>query len=328
MSAIFRALRSACATMAALALGAATPAAFAQAYPTKPIRIVVPFPAGGSTDAVARLVGTRLYDAWGQTVVVDNKPGAGGIIGNDAVAKAAPDGYTLLLGITALVQAPSLYARLPYDVSKDLTGVAQIALSQDLFVVHPGVPAATLKEFVALAKASPGRYSVGSYGNGTSSHIHAEMLKQQAGIELVHVPYKGGAPQLTDLLAGQIQSAFLDVANARAQLASGKFKVLAVSGERRSKLAPDAPTFTELGYKDFEPYGFFGLFVPAGTPGEIVSKLSSELTRIVRAPDVAARIEELGLQPSGLGAAEFAPLLVRDREMWKRTIQAGQVRIE
>ena len=324
--------RSALATLVTLALptaiALASPDAQAQAFPSKPIKIVVPYAAGGSTDAIARLLGGKLAEAWGQSVLVDNKPGAGGLLGNDFVAKAAPDGHTLLLGITALVQLPHLQPKLPYDVSKDLIPVTQVALSANLFCVASRVNANSLAEFITLAKAQPGKLGYGSYGTGTSSHIHGEMLKTQAGIDMVHVPYKGGAPQLNDLLGGQLDAAMLDIANARAHLASGKFKVLAITGERRLKVVSETPTFTELGYKDFEPYGWFGFFLPAGTPRDVVAKTSAEIVRILQLPDVVSRVEALGLQVTAQGADAFAPTVQRDLATWGRTIAAGKVKLD
>ena len=322
-------LTTAILTLACVAfLACETSNAQAQTFPNKAVKIVVPYAAGGSTDAVGRLVGGKLAEAWGQSVVVDNKAGASGILGNDFVAKAAPDGHTLLLGITALVQLPHLQPKLPYEVSKDLIPVTQVALSADLFVVASKVPANTLAELIALAKAQPGKLSYGTYGTGTSSHIHGEMLKTQASIDMIHVPYKGGAPQMNDLLGGQLDAAFLDIGNARAQLASGKFKVLAITGERRLKLVPETPTFTELGFKDFEPYGWFAFFLPAGTPRDVVSKTSAELVRIMQMPDVVARIEGMGLQVTAQSGEAFAATVQRDMAAWGRTIVSGKVKLD
>ena len=318
-----------CAVGTALALCAGVAAtAQAQTYPSKPIRLVVPYPAGGATDTLGRLLGTRLQEAFGQTVIVDNKPGAGGVIGNDAVAKAAPDGHTVLIGITALIQAPALGSKLPYDPLRDLIPVAQIASSADLFVVNPALPVNSMKEFVDHAKANPKKYSFGSYGNGTSSHIHGEMLNMQAGLDLTHVSYKGAAPLVNDLLGGQIPSAFVDFGSARAHLASGKFRILAITGAKRSKSLPNVPTFTELGYKAYEPYGWFGVFVPAGTPKDIVNKLSAEVVRILKLPEVTARIEDLGLRVDGIGAQEFTEIVKTDAPLWAKVIRDAQIKVD
>ena len=322
----------AAAVLLALCLGFSAPAqsqgAGAQAYPNRVIKLVVPYPAGGSTDILARLVAAKLGEAWGQPAVVENRPGASGIIGNDLVAKAAGDGYTVLMGITALIQGQSLFAKLPYDPIRDFLPVAQLALSADLFVVQPNNPANSLKEFVELAKANPKKYNYGSYGNGTSSHLHGEMLNEQAGLDLTHVAYRGAAPQITDFLGGQLSAAFIDSGSIRQHLSSGKFKVLAVTGERRSKLAPAVPTFTELGYKAFEPYGWFGVFLPAATPAEIVNKLSTEVVRILQLHEVAARIDDLGLQISGKGAQEFAEVVKTDTPLWAKVIKDAKVKLD
>ncbi|WP_307617460.1 Bug family tripartite tricarboxylate transporter substrate binding protein [Variovorax boronicumulans] len=299
-----------------------------QSYPSKPIRLVVPYPPGGTTDVLARLIGRNLYESWSQATIVDNRPGASGIIGNNSVAKAAPDGYTVLIGITALIQAPALNVALPYDTFNDLVPVAQIASSADLFVVNPSMPANTLSEFVAHARAHPKIYSFGSYGNGTSSHVHGEMLNMQAGLDLIHVPYKGAAAQVNDMLSGQLSTAFVDIGAAQPHLHSGKFRILAATGARRSTLLPDVPTFTELGYKSYEPYGWFGVFVPRGTPKDIVDKLSAEIVRIVNLPEVSTRIHRLGLRVDGVEAIEFARVLKTDALLWSRAIKEAQIKAD
>ena len=312
------------------ALGAAAfgPAHAQAPYPSRPIRFIVPYPPGGGTDIIGRTLAARLGEAWGQTVIVENRAGASGVIGNDLVAKAAPDGYTVLIGITTLIQMPHLQPKLPYDVFRDFTPITQIAYSADLFAVPPSSPFQSLGQFVEAARAHPGRFNYGSYGNGTSSHIHGEMFNAQARLDLAHVPFKGGAPLLTDLIGGQLTSAFVDVSSASAQLEAGKLRVLAITGERRFKALPEVPTFTELGYRDFEPYGWFAALLPAGAPPEVVRKLSGELMRIIRLPDVQARLGELGLQPGGNTPEEFAAAMRRDYEIWGRVIRAGKITLE
>lgn len=300
----------------------------AASYPNKPIRIIVPYPAGGATDIIGRLIGAKLTADWKQPTIIENKAGAGGTLGNAEAAKAAPDGYTVLVGITAIIQAPGMYKNLRYDVFKDFTPVSEIARSGDLFVVAADVPANTLKEFVALAKANPDKYAYGSYGNGTSSHIHGEMFNDQAGMKLQHVPYKGAAPMLNDLLGGQLNTAFLDIATGRAHLSSGKFKVLATTGAQRLKATPDVPTFTELGYKDFEPFGWFGVFVPAATPKPVVDKLATEVIKVVNMPDVRQRLEELSLMPVGSTPAEFAAAMRADSPKWLKAIKDADIRLD
>jgi tripartite-type tricarboxylate transporter receptor subunit TctC len=305
-------------------LAAAIPAA-AQDYPAQPVRIVVPYPAGGATDTLARTIATKLQEAWGQPVVVDNKPGASGAIGNDFVAKAAPDGYTALLGITAIVQLPAM-KKLPYDVMKDLRPLAQVASTNSAFVVPPSTPATSLKEFIALARAHKGKYDFGSYGVGTSSHIQGSLLNQQAGLDLQHVPYKGAAPLLQDLKGGQLTSAFIDMATLRPQIDG--FKVLAVTGTQRNRLLPNVPTFAEQGFHSFEPVGWFGLFMPAGVPAPVAKKFSAEVERILKLPDVAARIEGLGMQPGTLAGDDFGRLVRSDAQVYARIIKDANITLD
>jgi tripartite-type tricarboxylate transporter receptor subunit TctC len=303
--------------------------AFAQdasAYPSQPLRIVVPYPAGGATDTLARLVATKLQESWRQTVVVENKPGASGTIGNDMVAKAPRDGHTILLGITAIVQVQSLMPKLPYDALKDLQPLVQVASTNSIFVVPASAPASTLKEFIAAAKANPGRLNYGSYGMGTSSHIQGSLLNLQAGLDLTHVPYKGAAPLLTDLRGGQLSSAFIDMATARPHLEY--LKVLAATGTRRNKTLPNVPTFAELGFQSFEPVGWFGLFMPTGVPASITDKFTAEATRILHLPDVVARIEQLGMTPGELKGEEFARVVKSDAAVYARIIKDANIRME
>jgi len=300
----------------------------AQSYPNRALKFVVPYPAGGSTDIIGRMLAARLSEAWGQPVVVENRTGASGIIGNDFVGKSPADGYTVLIGITAMIQSAYTHAKLPYDPFKDFAPVTEIARSADLFVVAKSVPANNLKEFIALAKADPKAYSYGSYGNATSSHIHGEMFNMQAGLELAHVPYKGAAPMINDLYGGQINTAFVDVGSARSHLASGRFKVLALTGTERFKFLPDVPTFGEAGYPGFEPRGWFGVFLPASSPGDIVKKLSAEIGRIIRAPEVATRLNDMGLIAVGGTPEEFAAMIKADAPEWGKVIKGARIKIE
>ncbi|HEU0199968.1 MAG TPA: tripartite tricarboxylate transporter substrate binding protein, partial [Burkholderiaceae bacterium] len=260
--------------------------------------------------------------------IVDNKPGASGTIGNAAVAKAAPDGYTVLLGITAIVQAPPLMPNLPYDVLKDLQPVTEVARASSVFAVPTDSPAANLKDFVALVKANPSKYNFGSYGAGTSSHIQGALLNLQAGLDMAHVPYKGAAPLVNDLLGGQLTAAFIDSATASPHLKSGKFKVLAVTGANRNKLLPDVPTFQELGYHSFEPYGWFGLFMPAGVPADVLKKFSAEAMRVLRMPDIVARIEAMGLTPVGNTPEEFARTVKNDAALYAKIIKDTKITLQ
>ena len=310
---------------AGLAFAAAAPA-FAQAnYPSQPIRFVVPYPAGGATDTLARTIAQKLNEAWAQPVLVENKVGASGTIGNGLVAKAPADGYTVLVGITALIQQQSLMDKLAYDPLKDFAAVTQIARSPSMFAVPLDSPARSLKDFIAMAKASPGKFSFGTYGAGTSAHIQGALLNQQAGLDMLHVPYNGAAPLVTALVGNQLPSAFIDSASARPQLKS--LRPLAVTGTQRMPGLPDVPTFQELGYHSFDPYGWFGLFVPAATPAPIVQKLSDEVNRILKLPDVTARIEALGLQVGGGKPEEFQKVLRTDAAIYARIIKESNIRL-
>jgi tripartite-type tricarboxylate transporter receptor subunit TctC len=319
----FTARRALVAGLAACAAGLA--GAQEAPYPTAPIRIVVPYPAGGGTDTVARTLSAKLQESWGQTVIVDNKPGASGVIGNDFVAKAPPDGYTVLLAITAIVQLPAM-KKLPYDVMKDLRPIAQAASTNSAFVVPASAPVSTLKEFIALAKSNKGKADFGSYGVGTSSHIQGTLLNQQAGLELTHVPYKGAAPLLQDLKGGQLMSAFIDMATLRPHLDS--FKVLAVTGAQRNRVLPNVPSFAELGFHSFELVGWFGLFMPAAVPAPIAKKFTAEVERILKLPDVVARIEGLGMVPGNAAGEDFARLVRADAQVYARIIKDANITLE
>jgi len=310
---------------AAAAFAFAAPA-FAQGnYPSQPLKLVVPYPAGGATDALGRMIGQKLQEAWGQTTIVENKPGAGGTIGNQLVARAPADGHTILIGITALIQQPPLMEKLPYDPLKDFAPVTQIARSPSLFVVPLDSPAKSLKDFVAMVKAKPGTYNFGTYGAGTSAHIQGALLNMQAGIDLVHVPFQGSAPLLTNIIGSQVASAFIDSASARPQLKS--MRVLAVTGTQRMPSLPEVPTLAELGYHSFEPYGWFGAFVPAATPAPVVRKLSEEIDRILRLPEVAAKIEGLGLQQAGGKPEDFQKILRTDAAIYAKIIKEANIRL-
>jgi tripartite-type tricarboxylate transporter receptor subunit TctC len=294
-------------------------------YPSQPIKLIVPYPAGGATDTLARTVAQKLQEAWNQTVIVENKPGAGGTIGNALVAKAPADGHTVLVAITALIQQPPMMDKLPYDPLKDFAPVTMIARSPSMLAVPLDSPAKNLKDFIALVKAAPGKYNFGSYGAGTSSHIQGSLLNQQAGIDLVHVPFQGAAPLVTNLVGGQLSSAFIDSASARPHLKS--MRPLAVTGTQRIPGMPDVPTFQEMGYKSFEPYGWFGMLMPATAPAPVVQKFSDEVNRILKLPEVTAKIEALGLWPAGNKPADFARILREDGAIYARIIKDANIRL-
>jgi tripartite-type tricarboxylate transporter receptor subunit TctC len=274
------------------------------------------------------MVASRLTDAWGQQIVVENRPGASGILGNDLVAKASPDGYTVLIGITTLVQMPHLNPKLPYDVFRDFTPIAQLALSSNLFAVPATSPAKTLKDFIAMARAESGKLGYGTYGAGTSSHLHGELFNLQTGLKLNHVPYKGGAPLATDLMGGQVPAGLIDVASARPHLASGRMRFLAISGSKRYAALPDVPTFAEQGLADFEANGWFAMFLPANAPREVSGKLAGEVARILKLPEVSARIADMGLAPGEVTLDAFGAVMKRDYAVWGRIVREAQIRLE
>jgi tripartite-type tricarboxylate transporter receptor subunit TctC len=314
-------------TIALLWIAGAPPAS-AQSYPDRRITFVVPYPAGGATDVAARLLATRLSDAWKQTVVVENKSGAGGIIGNDFVAKAPADGYTVLIAITQIIQAPSLVSKLPYDVFRDLAPVTQVALSPIVLTVPDAQPLRSFKDLIDLAKANPGKYPYGTFGNATTSHLYGELLKKTAGIDMTHVPYRGSAPLLNDLLGNQVTAAFVDLTTAGPQLSAGKVRALAVGGEQRKAQLPDVPTLAELGYTGFEAEGWVGVFLPAQTPKDIVTKLSAELARIIASAEGIAGLQALNLVPVGGTGELFEATLRRDFARWEKVAKTAGVKGE
>ena len=297
-------------------------------YPSQPVTFVVPFPPGAITDNIARLLAGELSAAWKVPVLVENRPGASGMIGTGQVARAAKDGYTALFTITTHVQMPALATKMPYDAVRDFVPVTQVALSRSLLAVGPGFAATDMKDFIAKVKAAPGKYSYGSYGTGTTGHIVGELFKKQAGVDLVHVPYKGGAPLLNDLLAGHIQIAIIDAGTSTPYLKAGKYRGLGIIGTKRAPVFPDIPTFGELGLEGFEPYAWMGMLMPAGVPKERVDRMSSELARIIARPDINKKLQELNLEPVGSNSDEFAEQLRRDAVTWKKVIELGNIRLD
>ncbi|WPG37004.1 tripartite tricarboxylate transporter substrate binding protein [Variovorax sp. EBFNA2] len=315
----------------ALAALFALPAAAQQApadYPSQPVTLVVPFPAGGITDNMARLVAQELGTAWGKPVVVDNRVGASGTIGAAAVARAPKDGHTALFTITTHVQMPALQRKLSYDAVKDFAAVSQIGISTSALVVTPDVPAKTLAALVTLLKAEPGKYSYGSTGVATTSHIYGELFKKEAGVDMPHVPYKGAAPMVTDLLGGHIRVAVLDTGTALPHLQSGKLRALAALGTQRSATLPQVATFQQAGYAGFEPYAWIALFLPAGTPQPRVDKMSKAVAAIVAKPEVQKKMRDMNIEPVGSTAAEFSVVLRQDADTWKRVIDKTGIRLE
>lgn len=319
-----------------LALGALThftalPAAAqatSSAYPAQTVTLLVPFPAGGITDSIARLLAQELGTAWGKPVVVDNRVGASGTIGATAVARAPKDGHTALFTITTHIQMPALRRALPYDAVKDFAAVSQIGISTSGLVVTPDFPATSLAELVTVLQAEPGKHTYGSTGFATTSHIYGELFKQEAGVHMPHVPYKGAAPLLTDLLGGHIRVALLDTGTALPYLQSGKLRALAALGTRRSDALPQVPTFQQAGYAGFEPYAWIGLFLPAGTPQARIEKMSATVAAIIARPEVQKRMREMNIEPVGSTAAEFSVVLRNDADTWKRVIDKTGIRLD
>jgi tripartite-type tricarboxylate transporter receptor subunit TctC len=304
-------------------------AARAQPYPSKPIRFVVPYPAGGPLDTVARLLGQKVSESTRQPVIVDNKPGAGGNIGADAVAKAAPDGYTILMGAVATHAInPYLYASMPYDAARDFIPVTQIASTPNVLVVNPSVPASTVPEFIAYAKANPGKLNFGSGSTGSAGHLAGELFKTMAGVDMTHVPYKGAAPAMNDLIGGQIQLMFDNLASSLAQVRAGRIKALAVTTAKRSALAPQLPTIAESGLPGFDINTWFGLFVPAGTPRGVVERLHAEFTRALAAPDIREKMLNLGAEPVGSTPEQFAAYVRAEAAKYARVVKASGARAD
>jgi tripartite-type tricarboxylate transporter receptor subunit TctC len=303
--------------------------AFGQAYPTRPIRLVVPSSAGaGVTDIMARLIGHRLSESLGQQIVVDNRPGASGILGSDVVAKAAPDGYTLLIANVSFIVNPYLYSKMPYDPLTDFLPVTMVNSAPLQLVVHPSVPANSVAELVAYAKSRPGQLNYGSGGLGSTPYLAAELFKSISGIDVVHVPYKGGAPALTELVGGQLTFMIENVPGTMPFVKSGKLRALAITSPQRSPLAPELPTMIEAGVPGYEMSGWNGIFAVKGTPPEIVAKLNAELVKILRAPDMKEQMAALGAEPVGDTPEELRAFLKADMARWGKIIQEKGIRPE
>jgi len=308
------------------ALLALVSAAHADDYPTRPIKLIVPFAAGGGNDTVARLAGEGLTTELGQPVVIDNRPGAGGIIGAEAVARAALDGYTLFLGgVGSHAINPNLHAHLSYDPIKDFAPITLVASAPLVLVVHPSVPATSVRELIALAKAQPGRLNYASNGNGSSSHLAAVMFASMTGIDIVHVPYKGLSPALADLIGGQVQLMFSSVVAIVPHVKAGKLRALAVSSRERLSLLPDLPTIAEAGVPGYETSSWYGILAPAGTPAEIVTRLNAALVKVVSQPDVRQALAQEGADPVGNSPAAFGAFIRSERQRLGDVIRQAKV---
>ncbi|HSS71577.1 MAG TPA: tripartite tricarboxylate transporter substrate binding protein [Casimicrobiaceae bacterium] len=314
----------------ALAVAAGGPTlAAGETYPARPIRLVVPFPAGGPLDVVARAIGQKLTDAWGQPVIIDNRPGAGGNIGADLVAKSAPDGYTILEGaLSTHAVNVSLYSKMPYDPIRDFAPITLVAVTPNVLVLNPSVPANSVQELIAYAKAHPGKLSFGSGSNGSAGHLAGEAFKAEAGVDMVHIPYKGGAPAMQALLAGDTQLMFDNLSNSTPQIKAGKIKALAVTTAKRSALAPELPTLAEAGLPGFDIYTWWGFLAPAGTPKEIIAKWNAEVTRILVTPEMKAFFAQQGAEPAPTSPEEFSALIRREITRYAKIVKDSGAKVD
>jgi tripartite-type tricarboxylate transporter receptor subunit TctC len=300
-----------------------------QSYPSKPIRLVVPFPAGGTTDLLARAMAQKLSEALGQQVVVDNRPGAGGNIGSDIVAKSAPDGYTLLMGTvgTHAINV-SLYAKMPYDAVKDFAPIVLVAGVPNVLVVHPALPVKTVPDLIKLAKEKPDSINFASSGNGTSIHLSGELFKSLTGVQMAHVPYKGSAPALTDLLGGQVQIMFDNLPSALPHIKAGKLRAIAVTSTKRAPALPDLPTIAESGVPGFEASSWFGMLAPAGTPREIVLRINAEANKALQAGDMKEKLLAQGAEAVGNSPEFFAEYIRSETTKWAKVVKDSGAKVD
>ena len=303
-------------------------AANAQSFPSKPIKMVVPFPAGGTVDFFARVVSTKLSESLGQPVLVENRAGAGGNIAVEAVAKSAPDGYTLLMGSEIVAINTSLYSRLSYDPLKDLAPITLVGTVPNILIVNPALPANSVKELIALAAKSPGKISFASTGQGTSSHLSSELFKLMAQVDITHIPYKGGPPAVADLIGGQVNMMFINMPTGIGHVKSGKARILAVSSLRRVSQLPDVPTVDQAGLKGYDTQAWSGLYAPAGTPPEVIAKLNAEVVKILKMPAVREQLAAQGAEPVGDSPEEFARFMRDEIAKWAKLIKISGAKVE
>ena len=315
--------------VAALATLSIAPAAFAQPYPSKPIRMIVGFPPGGGTDVVARVIGQKLFEWYGQTVVVENRAGATGTIGADVLAKSPPDGYSLMMGhANSHAIAPNLMAKLPYDPIKDFAPVSYVGYVPNVLSLHPSVPAKNMQELVALLKANPGKYTYASSGNGSSQHLSGEMFKLLTGTSALHVPYKGSGDAIKDLLAGTVSFNFDTMPPVLEHIKAGKLRGLGISTPKRLAQLPEVPTFAEEGLVGFEILNWYGVMAPAATPREIVAKLSADINKAMREPDVKTRLEQVGTQLREMSLEEFGAFMRAELVKYAKLVKDAKIRLE
>lgn len=302
--------------------------AMAADYPSKPIRLVVPFPAGGPVDITARTMAPRLTEALGQRIVIDNRAGAGGILGSDIVAKSPADGHTLLLCTTGNAINVSLVPNLPYDIRKDFIPVSMVAIITSILVVHPALPVKSVRELIALAKAQPDALSYASTGNGAPTHLAGELFKSMAGVKMLHVPYKGAALAVVDLLSGHVQLSFISAPGVMPHVRNGRLRVLAVTNAKRSLLLPEVPTISEAGLRGYESEGWHGLFTPSGTPRTAVDRLYKEFSAALRDPKISTQLMAGGAEPVGMPPDEFAVKLHAEIEKWAKVVKASGMKVD
>jgi len=328
---MIRSISHALAVFAAAIVALVAPLASAQpgTYPAKPIRLVVPFPPAGTTDILARAVAQKLSETWGQQVVVDNHPGAGGNIGSDIVAKASPDGYTLLMGTVGTHAInPSLYAKMPYDHVKDFVPVILVAGVPNVLVVNPSLPVKSVQELIAYGKANPGKLNYASSGNGTSIHLSGELFKTMTGVEMTHVPYKGSSPALTDLMGGQVQLMFDNLPSSLSFIKAGKLRALAVTSAERSAALPDVPTLAESGLPGFEASSWFGVLAPAGTPKPIVDKINGAVVAWLATPEAKEKLSSQGAIAAGGPPDAFAKHIAVETAKWAKVVKASGAHVD
>ncbi len=323
-------IRSAAAGVTGLAIGMMLVCAdcVAQTFPARAIRVIVPFAPGGGTDILIRTVSPKLSEALGQQLVIDNRAGGGSTIGSELAAKAPPDGYTLLMVDTSFTTNPSLYSKLPYDSARDFAPVSLMAAAPVILIVHPSVPVKTVKEFVALAKSKPGQLNFASGGPGSSTHLGGELLKLVAGIDLVHIPYKGTGPAVADVLGGQVVMMFAGISSVKQYVAVGRLRAIAVTGQKRSPAMPEVPTFIESGLRGVDSGTYWGCLAPAATPKDIVNKLSTTIANVLKMGDIEKRLSDLGFDAIGGTPDQFATIIRSETEKWARVIKSAHVKLD
>jgi len=311
-----------------LSMLTAATGALAQAWPTKPVTLMVPFAPGGTTDIVARPFAQAFSEEFGQSFVVDNRAGAGGTLAAGIAARAAPDGYTLFVATVAHTMATSLYKQLPYDFEQDFVPITTLASVPNILIVNPSVPAKSVQELVAYAKANPGKLSYGSAGNGSTEHLSAELFKSMTGVDMLHIPYKGGAPMMADLIGGQIQLAIETSGSATPHIRAGKVRALAVTTSTRSSAFPELPTLTESGLKGYEVTTWYAILAPKGTPSEITARLYNAVVKILKTPDMKQRLEQFGGEPGGLTPDQFTGFIKSETAKWSKVVKESKATVD